>query len=140
MATIKSRMLSKEDEAATEEVEVRREDQEKINKFSRLHQREFALEESLKQKQKDKEDLEEIVTELEELELMDEDARIPYKIGDSFFTLTLPEVQELVEGSKTRIEIDVEKVEGMLNGLREEMSELKVALYGRFGRSINLET
>jgi hypothetical protein len=44
--------LSKEDEAATggDEVEVRREDQDKINKFSQLHQREIALEEELKLK------------------------------------------------------------------------------------------
>jgi hypothetical protein len=44
--------LSKEDEAATggDEVEVRREDQDKINKFSRLHQREILLEEELKSK------------------------------------------------------------------------------------------
>jgi chaperonin cofactor prefoldin len=63
-----------------------------------------------------------------------------YKIGDSFFSLTLPEVQELVAASTSKIEEDVEKVEAKLNGLREEMSELKVALYGRFGRSINLET
>jgi prefoldin subunit 4 len=85
--------LSKEDEAAAEDIEVRREDQEKINKFSRLHQRESTLEEQLRQKQarcchrlskyaanisqKDKEDLEEINTELEELELMDEDSKIP---------------------------------------------------------------
>jgi len=63
-----------------------------------------------------------------------------YKIGDSFFSLALPEVQELVSSSTAGIEEDVEKLEGKLNGLREEMSELKVALYGRFGRSINLET
>lgn len=44
--------LSKEDEASTggEETEVRREDQDKINKFSRLHQRELLLEEELKVK------------------------------------------------------------------------------------------
>jgi prefoldin subunit 4 len=44
--------LSKEDEAATgaDEIEVRREDQDKINKFSRLHQREIAVEEELKTK------------------------------------------------------------------------------------------
>ena len=43
--------LSKDDEvAAGDEVEVRREDQEKINKFSRLHQREEALQEELKLK------------------------------------------------------------------------------------------
>lgn len=44
--------LSKEDEAAAgaDEVEVRREDQDKINKFSRLHQRELNLEDELKAK------------------------------------------------------------------------------------------
>lgn len=44
--------LTKEDEALTgsEDNEVRREDQEKINRFSRLHQRETLLEEQLKLK------------------------------------------------------------------------------------------
>lgn len=43
--------LSKEDEEAVgEETEVRREDQDKINKFSRLHQRELKYEEELKVK------------------------------------------------------------------------------------------
>lgn len=43
--------LTKEDEqAAGDEVEVRREDQDKINKFSRLHQRELKYEEELKAK------------------------------------------------------------------------------------------
>ena len=44
--------LSKEDEVATgsDEIEVRREDQDKINKFSRLHQRELNLEDELKAK------------------------------------------------------------------------------------------
>lgn len=44
--------LSKEDEAAVgaDETEVRREDQDKINKFSRLHQREILLEDELKAK------------------------------------------------------------------------------------------
>lgn len=43
--------LTKEDEvAAGDEVEVRREDQDKINRFSRLHQRELLLQEELKSK------------------------------------------------------------------------------------------
>lgn len=43
--------LTKEDEQAVgDEVEVRREDQDKINKFSRLHQRELKYEEELKLK------------------------------------------------------------------------------------------
>ena len=41
--------LSKEDEKeAGDEIEVRREDQDKINRFSRLHQRELVLEDELK--------------------------------------------------------------------------------------------
>lgn len=43
--------LTKEDEASIgDEVEVRREDQDKINKFSRLHQRELAIKEELQAK------------------------------------------------------------------------------------------
>ncbi|KAH8751184.1 Prefoldin subunit-domain-containing protein [Hyaloscypha finlandica] len=133
------RMLSKEDEAAagSDEIEVRREDQDKINKFSRLHQREIGLEDELKVKHKEKEDLDDISTELE---LADEDDKIPYRIGDSFISLPLPEVQEMLSANTTKIEEEVSVLEGKLATVREEMSELKVELYARFGRSINLET
>ena len=43
--------LTREEEATTEDKEVRREDQDKINGFSRLHQQETTLEEELKTKQ-----------------------------------------------------------------------------------------
>ncbi|EKD19519.1 uncharacterized protein L3040_002601 [Drepanopeziza brunnea f. sp. 'multigermtubi'] len=133
------RMLTKEDEAATggDGVEVRREDQDKINKFSRLHQREIALEDELKSKQKEKEDLDDISNELE---LADEDDKIPYKIGDSFISLPLPEVQDMLATSTSRIEEDVSALEEKLGTTQEEMSQLKVELYARFGKSINLET
>ncbi|KAE8142677.1 Prefoldin subunit-domain-containing protein [Aspergillus pseudotamarii] len=132
------RMLSKEEEvsAAGEENEVRREDQEKINRFSRLHQRETLLEEQLKAKQKDKEDLEEVSTELE---LADEDELVPYKIGDSFFQLPLADAQSLLSSSTEQIDSEVSGLEEKLSDLRDELQQLKVALYARFGRSINLE-
>ncbi|BAE56156.1 molecular chaperone Prefoldin, subunit 4 [Aspergillus flavus] len=132
------RMLAKEDEvsAAGEENEVRREDQEKINRFSRLHQRETLLEEQLKAKQKDKEDLEEISMELE---LADEDELVPYKIGDSFFQLPLADAQSLLSSSTEQIDSEVSGLEEKLSDLRDELQQLKVALYARFGRSINLE-
>ncbi|MCJ1452411.1 hypothetical protein MMC28_002754 [Mycoblastus sanguinarius] len=133
------RMLSREDEAAVgkDELEVRREDQDKINKFSRLHQREMTLEEELKVKAKDREDLEELSNELE---LADEDDKIPYKVGDTFISLPLPEVQEMLASSTEKIEESVSAVEGKLSTIREEMEQLKVRLYARFGKSINLET
>ncbi|KAK7698273.1 hypothetical protein SLS64_012739 [Diaporthe eres] len=132
------RMLSKEDEQAVgDEVEVRREDQDKINKFSRLHQRELKYEEELKVKSKEKEELDDITMELE---LADEDDKIPYKIGDSFFHVTVSQAQGMLEASTTRIEEDVSQLEDKLSTAREEMTQLKVELYARFGRSINLET
>ncbi|KAL8871845.1 MAG: hypothetical protein Q9198_007325 [Flavoplaca austrocitrina] len=133
------RMLSREDEAAAEkgDLEVRREDQDKINKFSRLHQREMLLEDDLKSRAKEREDLEEISNELE---LADEDEKVPYKLGDAFIMLPLPEVQQLLSKSTDKIETSVSATEEKLSEIREEMNSLKVDLYARFGKSINLET
>ena len=75
-----------------------------------------------------------------ELELADEDEKVPYKIGDTFISLPLPEVQELLASSTAKIEESVSAVEGKLTAVREEMELLKVDLYARFGKSINLET
>ncbi|CAO1599299.1 hypothetical protein XANCAGTX0491_003031 [Xanthoria calcicola] len=133
------RMLSREEEAAVgrDDLEVRREDQDKINKFSRLHQREMLLEDDLKSRAKEKEDLEEISSELE---LADEDEKVPYKLGDAFIMLPLPEVQQLLSKSTDKIEKSVSATENKLSDIREEMNSLKVELYARFGKSINLET
>ncbi|KAL7911101.1 Prefoldin subunit domain-containing protein [Trichoderma velutinum] len=137
MASImQRRMLSKEDETA-DEVEVRREDQDKINRFSRLHQRELALKEELQLKSKEKEELDDISTELE---LADEDEKIQYKIGDAFFHLPLEQAQEMLSTATTRIDEDTEKLEEKLGTIEDEMSQLKIELYARFGKQINLET
>ena len=42
--------------------------------------------------------------------------------------------------STEKIEEEVAAVEEKLSTIREEMTQLKVELYARFGRSINLET
>ena len=65
---------------------------------------------------------------------------IRYKIGDSFISLPLPEVQEMLSTNTERIDSDVTALEEKLSQIREEMTGLKVELYARFGRSINLET
>jgi prefoldin subunit 4 len=62
-----------------------------------------------------------------------------YKIGDSFISLPLPEVQELLATSSEDIQEQVSGLEERLDTIREEMRELKVELYSRFGRNINLE-
>ncbi|KAK0673512.1 Prefoldin subunit-domain-containing protein [Cercophora samala] len=132
------RMLTKEEEDAVgDEIEVRREDQDKINKFSRLHSHTLTLEDELKVKNKEKEELDDITTELE---LADEDDLVPYKIGDAFFHLPLPQAQELLGLSTAKIEEEIGELEDKMATIREEMTQLKVELYARFGKTINLET
>lgn len=63
-----------------------------------------------------------------------------YKIGDCFVSLPQPEVLELLEASTESIDEEVETLKGRLDTIHEEMDGLKKLLYGRFGRSINLET
>jgi prefoldin subunit 4 len=46
----------------------------------------------------------------------------------------------MLSTSTTKIEEEVLVLERKLATVREEMSGLKVELYARFGRSINLET
>lgn len=61
-------------------------------------------------------------------------------MGDTFISLPVDEVRELLSSSMTKIEESVSAVEDKLGTVREEMELLKVDLYARFGKSINLET
>ena len=45
----------------------------------------------------------------------------------------------MLEAASERIDGEVGKVEDELTGIREDMRLLKVDLYARFGKSINLE-
>ncbi|PHH70499.1 hypothetical protein CDD80_5964 [Ophiocordyceps camponoti-rufipedis] len=129
--------LSKQDEEAAQEVQVRRQDQDKINKFSRLHQRALALDEELELKTKEKEELDDLATELE---LADEDDKIRFKVGDAFFHVPLEQAQQMLESSAESISQDRSQLEEKMASVREEMTQLKVDLYARFGKQINLET
>lgn len=63
-----------------------------------------------------------------------------YKIGDAFFHLPLEQAQEMLSTATTRIDEETEKLEEKLGTIEDEMSQLKVELYARFGKQINLET
>jgi prefoldin subunit 4 len=63
-----------------------------------------------------------------------------YKIGDAFFHIPLPQAQELLGISTAKLEEEIEALEDKLGSIRGEMTQLKVELYARFGKTINLET
>lgn len=54
--------------------------------------------------------------------------------------LPLSEVQELLSSSNGKLDEEVAALEERLGTIREEMQQLKVELYARFGKTINLET
>ncbi|KAL2395154.1 hypothetical protein ABEF93_000994 [Exophiala dermatitidis] len=131
------RVLSKEEESEATDAEVTKEDQDKINTFSKLHNRSKLLEEELSAKQKDKEDYEELSTELELV--VDEDELIPYKIGESFMHVPLTDAQELLAAAMAELDGEVSTLEDELSTIRDEIKTLKAHLYARFGKGINLE-
>ncbi|RPA86567.1 Gim complex component GIM3-like protein [Ascobolus immersus RN42] len=132
---IRNRMLSKEEEIP-DSVTVTRIDQDRINKFSTLHQKRGLLEAELERKNEEKTDLSEL---LDELELADDEELFPLKIGDSFYHLPAEEVREHLEASSERMGKEIEAFEEKVEGIKKEMSELKVVLYAKFGKAINLE-
>ena len=61
-------------------------------------------------------------------------------MGDAFLMLSHTQVQDLLATSTTKIEDSVTIAKSKLGDIREEMQQLKIDLYARFGKSINLET
>ncbi len=62
-----------------------------------------------------------------------------YKIGDSFMSVPLSEAQEMLATASKQMDDEVLRLEESLHELRGEMKGLKVQLYARFGKSINLD-
>jgi prefoldin subunit 4 len=53
--------------------------------------------------------------------------------------LPLEEVQELLEKSTAKIEEEIEDIEHKIDANRVTMEALKVELYAKFGKAINLD-
>lgn len=74
-----------------------------------------------------------------EIELLDEDDKVQYKIGDTFVFLPQEEAVERLEQDTETTNSVIEKLEDQINDIEGQMSELKKALYAKFGNAINLE-
>lgn len=74
-----------------------------------------------------------------EVELIDEDEKIQYKIGDVFVFLKQSEVVEQLEKDAEQLDSKIEKLEEKESQLDSRISELKTILYAKFGDNINLE-
>ncbi|KAJ2364853.1 hypothetical protein IW150_006372, partial [Coemansia sp. RSA 2607] len=123
MASGKFPLLQREEER---DVEVNWEDQERINQFSRLNTRLDRLEDDYKAQKTEKEYLDDLAMEIE---LLDEDKPVPYKIGDAFVMLSLESAQERVEKEKESIDARVEELDRKIQEVSAQMDKLKETLY-----------
>ncbi|KAL1760540.1 Prefoldin subunit-domain-containing protein [Schizophyllum commune] len=129
------RMLDKQDENEEAE-EVTWEDQQRINSFSKLNTRVRDLNEKLKELKVEKEALEDLSTELE---LADEDEPVLYKVGETFLHLPLPRAQKRLARDQADVEKRLAAAADSVDECERQMKELKVVLYAKFGKAINLD-
>jgi prefoldin subunit 4 len=116
--------------------EVKWEDQKKINEFAKLNNKFSRVEIDLEVKQKQQESLED---SLGELELLDEDENVNYKVGDSYFLLSIEKTKEIVEEEMENVKNEINNLKDEMKTLEDEMKKMKKVLYERFGQNINLE-
>ncbi|KAK9768882.1 hypothetical protein K7432_000112 [Basidiobolus ranarum] len=74
-----------------------------------------------------------------ELELADEEDPVMYRVGDAYISLSLEMAQERLTKEQEALKAEVEDLKTEMDDISEKMDKLKVVLYAKFGKSINLE-
>mmetsp|Transcript_3469 Transcript_3469/g.5013 ORF Transcript_3469/g.5013 Transcript_3469/m.5013 type:complete len:131 (-) Transcript_3469:1456-1848(-) len=121
----------------SEEVEVRKEDQERINQFGIYHKRGKELDEERK-------DLNEKLAFIEDAEqevmLADGDSdSFLVKLGSTFVSVDEDEFNEFLEKKRSEYDTALEKINAECDDLEQKRTALKSTLYARFGSTINLD-
>lgn len=95
------------------------------------------LKEDLKNK---KSELTNCIEAIEEIELIDDDEKIQFLIGEVFIFNNVEKTQELLKATKEKKEQEIASIEMRINEIQEKMTSLKTHLYGKFGhKNIYLE-
>jgi len=64
---------------------------------------------------------------------------IRYKIGESFLHLPQPRAMKRLEKDQAAISAQLSELSATAEQCEKDMKELKITLYARFGRAINLD-
>eukprot|EP01136_Pigoraptor_vietnamica_P034224 Opistho-1_new@97928 len=127
-------MLAKEDEV---DAEVNWEDQQKINMFGRLNNRKDEVADELEARKKERDNVKDAADELSLLE-GDQDI-VSFKLGEVFVHVSNEKAQELLNEKVAKLDEEVERLTNEVESINSTMKQLKVSLYAKFGKSINLE-
>eukprot|EP00929_Paragymnodinium_shiwhaense_P115892 TRINITY_DN85051_c0_g1_i1.p3 TRINITY_DN85051_c0_g1~~TRINITY_DN85051_c0_g1_i1.p3 ORF type:complete len:128 (-),score=61.63 TRINITY_DN85051_c0_g1_i1:196-579(-) len=122
--------------SAEDDIEVNKEDQENINKFSRMNLKYDDLDEEITKLKKQIQTYKDAV---EEIETCMEDDGILLKVGEVFTpqeedTVT-EKLNKMIDDSEKRLTECTEQIEEVKN----DMDGMKKVLYAKFGSNINLE-
>jgi prefoldin subunit 4 len=133
-------ILAQEDESDAE-IQVRREDQDKINRFARLNARHEDLKVERRELKRALEGLDDASTELM-MGTGDDNDTTPVMIltGEAFLETTEDDAVQYCEQQVTELQADDDLLQAEEAAIGAEKDALKKVLYGRFGKSINLET
>ncbi|KAI0725286.1 Prefoldin subunit 4 [Fomitopsis betulina] len=129
------RMLAQEEEN-TQDAEVTWEDQQHINTFSKMNTRLRGFEGRMEELKQDKEALDDLAMELE---LADEDQPVLYKVGEAFMHLPHRRAIKQLERNQEQVNQELSSLTELAEECEKTMKELKVILYAKFGRAINLD-
>lgn len=116
--------------------EVSWDDQQKINKFSTLINKKDENLEVLKKLKEEKEYLDDLSLEIE---LLDEDEKIQYKVGEVFIFMKVNKVIEKIEVDNEVLTEKISNIESSVEDIGDLLQSYKKQLYARFGNNINLE-
>eukprot|EP00128_Syssomonas_multiformis_P011515 Colp12_sorted_trinity150504_noHs@15295 len=129
-----ARMLEKHEEV---EADVTWEDQKKINLFGKYNGRLSELKDELKLKLKERDDLKDAA---DEIMLADDDGvSVKYRVGELLVDSSQDEATEYVEAAQARNNSEISTIESEIKKIQGMLGEVKVQLYAKFGRSINLD-
>ncbi|KAF7983833.1 hypothetical protein HWV62_19099 [Athelia sp. TMB] len=125
-----------EEEDKDDAPDVTWEDQQQISSFSQLNTRLKSVEEKLEELKQEKEALDDLSTELE---LADEDQPVLYKVGETFLHIPHSRALKRLEKDKSEIDDQMSTLSASAGDYETKMKALKVSLYAKFGKAINLD-
>jgi prefoldin subunit 4 len=121
------------------EIHVEYADQQNINKFARNNARVTELKEELEGKRKELTSLSDAREALEELSILSDVPAAPLLVGETFLIESTDDILSSLDVRKSKIEKEIEDIQQRVQTIQSVLSDLKVKLYGKFGKSINLE-
>ena len=121
------------------EVHVDFADQQSINKFAKNNAKITELKEELEVKRKELQSLSDAREALDELSILSDIPTAPLLVGETFLIEPTDDILTALDTRKAKIEKEIEEIQQRVQDIQGLLSDLKVKLYGKFGKSINLE-